>query len=51
MCPIDPQDVENSLEDCARHQDQFVRTATAADDKYIVFIITGGKIPTIHEMH
>jgi hypothetical protein len=60
MEPIDPQDVENSLEDCTRHQDQFMRTANSfhvkADDKYtrsvecVVFMITGGIIPTINEM-
>ncbi len=60
MEPIDPQDVENSLEDCARHQDQFMRTASSfhvkGDDKYtrsvgcVVFTITGGRIPSIDEM-
>jgi hypothetical protein len=60
MEPIDPQDVENPLEDCARHQDQVMRTASSfhvkADDKYIrsvecvVFMITGGRIPSIDEM-
>ena len=57
MEPNDLQDVENSLEDCARHQDQFMRTASSfhvkADDKYtrsvecVVYMITGGRIPTI----
>ncbi len=60
MEPIDPQDVENSLEDCTRHQDQLMRTANSfhvrADDKYtrsvecVVFMITGGRIPSIDEM-
>ncbi len=60
MEPIDPQDVENSLEDCARDQDQFMRAASSfhvkADDKYsrsvecVVFMITGGRIPSIDEM-
>ncbi len=58
--PIDPQDAENSLEDCAKHLDQFVRTANSfhvkADDKYtrsiecVVFMITGGRVPTLDEM-
>jgi hypothetical protein len=48
MAPIDPQDADNSLEDCAR-LDQFVRTANSfhvkGDDKYtssvecVVFMI------------
>jgi hypothetical protein len=52
--------LENSLEDCARHEDNFLRTANAlhvkGDDKYtrsvqcIVFMITGGRIPSITEM-
>jgi hypothetical protein len=60
MEPIDPQDVENTLEDCTRDQDQFLRTANSfhvkVDDKYtrsaecVAFMITGGKIPTIDEM-
>jgi hypothetical protein len=60
MAPIDPQDAEHFLEDCARQLDQFVRTANffhvKADDKYtksvecVVFMITGGRIPTIDEM-
>ncbi len=60
MEPIDPKDVENSLEDFTLHQDQFVRTANSfhmrADDKYtrsaevFVYMITGGRIPTIDEM-
>jgi hypothetical protein len=60
MEKIAPQDVENSLKDCTRHQDQFVRTANSfhvrADDKYtrsvecVVLMITGGRIPTIDEM-
>ncbi len=61
---MDLQDAENSLEDCARHLDQFVRTENSfhvkADDKYtrsvechsVVFMITGigGRIPSIDEM-
>ena len=60
MEPIDPQVVENSLEGCARHQDQFMRTASSfhvkADDKYtrsaecVVFMIAIGRIPSINEM-
>jgi hypothetical protein len=60
MAPIDPQDSENTLEDCARQLDQFVRTANSfyvkADDKYarsvecVVFMITGGRILSIDEM-
>ena len=57
MEPIDLQRVENSLEDCARHQEQFMRTASSfhvkADDKYVecvVCMITGGRIPTINEL-
>jgi hypothetical protein len=57
---IDPQDADNSLEGCARQLDQFVGTANSfhvkGDDKYtrsvecIVFMITNGRFPTIHEM-
>jgi hypothetical protein len=60
MAPIDPQDAENSLEICARHRDRFVRTANSfhvkADGKFtrsvefVVFMITGGRIPSIDEM-
>ena len=60
MAPIDPPDAENSLEDCARQLDQFMRTASSfrvkADDKYtrsvecVVFMIANGRIPTIDEM-
>jgi hypothetical protein len=60
MAPIDPQDAENSLEDCARQLEQFVWTANffhvKADYRYtrsvecVVFMITGGRIPTIDEM-
>jgi hypothetical protein len=60
MAPIDPQDAEKSLEDYARQLDRFVRTANffhvKVDDKYtrsvecFVFMITGGRIPTIDEM-
>ncbi len=60
MEPIDPQNIENGLEDCTRHQDQFMRTANSfhvrADDKYtrsvecVIFMITGGRIPAIDEM-
>jgi hypothetical protein len=60
MAPIDPQDAENSLEDCARQVDQFVSTANSlnvkGDDRYtrsvecIVFMITNGRFPSTHEM-
>ena len=60
MSLIDPQEAENSLEDCARQLDQFVSTANSfhvkGDDKYtrsvecIVFMITNGRFPAIHEM-
>jgi hypothetical protein len=58
--PIDPQDADNSLEDCARQLDQFVSAANyfhvKGDDKYtrsvecVVFTITNARIPTIDEM-
>jgi hypothetical protein len=57
---VDPCDVENSLEDFSRQQHNFLRTANLfhvrGDDKYtrsvqfIVFMITGGRIPSISEM-
>ncbi len=60
MALIDPQDADNSLEDCARQVDQFVRTANSfhmkVDEKYtryvecVIFMITNGRIPTIDEM-
>jgi hypothetical protein len=60
IAPIDRGDAENSLEECARQLDQFVRTANSfhvkAGDKYtrsvgrVVFMITGGRISTIDEM-
>jgi hypothetical protein len=60
MEPIDPQEVENSLEDCARHQDQFMRTARSfhlkADNKStrsvecVVFMTTGVRISSIDEL-
>ena len=60
MAPIDPQDIDNSLEDCARQLDPFVSTANSfhvkGDDKYtrsvecIVFMITNGRFPSIYEM-
>ncbi len=60
MAPIDPQDADNSLEDCARQLDQFVIAANdfhvKDDDKYtrsvecVVFMITNGRIPTIDKM-
>ncbi len=60
MAPIDPQDADNSLEDCARQLDQFVSTAISfhvkGDDKYtrsvecIIFMITNGSFPLTHEM-
>ena len=60
MALIDPQDIDNSLEDCARQLDQFASTANnflvKGEDKYtipvecVVFMITNGRIPTIDEM-
>jgi hypothetical protein len=60
MAPIDPQDADNSLEDCARRLDQFVVTANSfhvkGDDKYtrsvecIVFKNKNGRFPAIHEI-
>ena len=60
MQQIDPSDAEVSLEDMARKQDNFLRTANPFDvkggDKYtrsvqcIVFMITGGRIPSMREM-
>ncbi len=60
MALIDPQDADNSLEDCARHLDQFVIVANSfhvkGDDKYtrsvecVIFMITNGRIPSIDEM-
>ncbi len=60
MLQIDPSDAEKSLEDMAQQQDSFQRTANPfhvkRDDKYtrslqcIVFMITGGRIPSIKEM-
>jgi hypothetical protein len=60
MALIDPQDIDNSLEDCARKLDQFVSTANSfhvkGDDKYtisvegIVFMTTNGRFLANHEM-
>jgi hypothetical protein len=60
MAPIDPEDADNSLADCARHFDQFVSVANyfhvTGDDEYtrsvecIIFMIKNGRIPTIDEM-
>ncbi len=60
MTLLDPQDADNSLEDCSRQLDQFVSNANnfhvKGDDKYtrsvecIVFMITNGRHPAIHEM-
>ena len=60
MAPIDPQDADNSLEDCARQLDQFVGTANSfhvkGDDKYtrsvecVICMINHGRIPSIDEM-
>jgi hypothetical protein len=60
MAPIDPQDIDNSLKDCARQLDQFVSTANSfnvkGDDKYtrsvecIVFMITNGRFPATHKI-
>ncbi len=63
MALIDPQDADNSLEDCARQLDQFVRTRTAnffhvkGDDNLkstrsvecVVFMITNGRMLTIDD--
>ncbi len=60
MAPIDPKDIDNSVEDCARQLDQFVSTANSfhvkGDGKYtrfvecIVFMITNGRFPATQEM-
>jgi hypothetical protein len=60
MQQIHPSDAEISLEDMARQQDNFFRTANSfhvkGDDKYtrtvqcIVFMITGGRLSSIKEM-
>ena len=60
MALIDPQDIDNSLEDFARQLDQFASTANnfhvKGDDKYtipvecIFFLNTNGRFPTTHEM-
>ncbi len=60
MAPIDPQDIDNSLEDCARQLDQFVSATNSfhvkGDGKYtrsvecIAFMITNGRFPATHEM-
>jgi hypothetical protein len=60
MAPIDPQDSDNSLEDCARQLNQFVSTTISfhvkGDDKYtrsvecVIFMITNGRFPSTHEM-
>ncbi len=60
MAPIDPQDADNSLEDCAGQLDQFVSTANSfhvkGDDKYtssvdwIIFMTTNGRFPSTDEM-
>jgi hypothetical protein len=60
MAPIDPQDADNSLEDCARQLDQFMSTTNSfhvkGKDKYtrsvecIIFMITNGRFPPTHEM-
>ncbi len=60
MALIDPQDIDNSLEDCARQLDQFVSTANSFhvkdDDRYtisvecIVFMNTNGRFSATHEM-
>ncbi len=57
---IDPQDSDTSLEDCSRQLDQFVSNANnfhvKGDDNYtrsvecIVFMITHGRFPELHEM-
>jgi hypothetical protein len=61
MTLLDPQDADNSLEDCSRHLDQFVSNTNnfhvkGDDDKYtrsvecILFMIANGGFPAIHEM-
>jgi hypothetical protein len=60
MAHIDPQDADDSLEDCVIQLDQFVITSNSfhvkGDDKSIrsvecfVFMFTNGRIPTIDEM-
>jgi hypothetical protein len=60
MALIDPQDVDNTLEDYSRQLDQFVSNANnfyvKGDDKYtrfvecFVFMITNGRFPAHHEM-
>ena len=60
MAPIDPQDFDNSLEDCSRQLYRFVSNTNnfhvRGDDKYtrsvecIVFMITNGRFPANHEM-
>jgi hypothetical protein len=60
MAPIDPQDIDNSVEGCARQLAHFVSTANSfhvnGDDKYtrsvecIVYMITNGRFPATHEM-
>ncbi len=60
MALIDPEDADNSLEDCTRQLDQFVSVANSfhvkGDDKYTrsiecnIFMITHGRIPSIDEM-
>jgi hypothetical protein len=58
MTLLDPQDADNSLEDCSRQLHQFVSNANnfhvKSGDKYtrsvecVVFIITNGRFPAIH---
>ncbi len=60
MAPIDPEDADNSLEDCAKQLDQFVRVAiffhVKGDDKFtravecIILMITNGRFLTVDEM-
>ncbi len=60
MAPIDPQDADNSLEDCARQLEQFMRATNyfhvKGDDKYtrsvecVVFMIVNGRILTIDQI-
>jgi hypothetical protein len=60
MQQIDPCDSEVSLEEMARQQEKVLRTANAIhvgdNDRFkrsvhcIVFMITGGRIPSIKEM-
>jgi hypothetical protein len=49
MEPIDPQVVENSLEDCTRHQDQFARTANSFHNGKSISPIDSALPTTAHD--